>query len=74
MAGTMMLGFFLHEMDQIEVVTTQASFKSFCGNLRHTRAQAHTINHAYIHTNIVKCKLQEHTDTHITIHMHTHFK
>lgn len=75
MAGVMMLGFFLHEIDQIELVTTQASFKSVYGNLRQTHSQAHTINHAYIHTNIVKRKVNyKRIQTHITVHMHIHSK
>ena len=75
MAGVMMLGFFLHEIDQIELVTTQASFKSAYSNLRHTHAQARTINHAYIHTNIVKRKVNyKRIQTLITIRMHIHSK
>ena len=70
----MMLCFFLHEMDRIELMTGPSFFQSFHGTLRHTHIPAHRVIDMLIsiqmlaHVQDVYKRIQTHV---ITVYMHT---
>lgn len=75
MAGVMMLCFFLHEMDRIELMTAQAFSTAFTV-LHVTHTQLLICLYPYKHWQTYS-KLQEDTDTHnysSYAHTHTHNK